>query len=413
MHKFVTVFRGARDGYQIPLALYEHDLLEHHISEWYSPLDSHVFSALVGRSQRLNSILGKRYCPGLPSSKVKVPIKAFLREFIEVVGRGHIKSSEERNDANLGRYAGEYAKKRGCALLSHSYYGYHALKAMGTAGKYKKVLLQVHPHPVTTRWLLSRELKINPDCRQSLMAEQEMKADIKSVRFRQLADESLLADFCIANSQFTRKSLIENGVAPNKITVVPYGVDITVFKPSTRPQDDIFRVLFVGSVVQRKGIKYLLQAWRELALPNSELIVAGRGFTDATLIAEYNGVFTHRPNLSQEELVQLYGRADIFCLPSIVEGFGLVIMEALACGTPVITTTNTAGPDILEEGKTGFILAPGDIKGLAEKIKWCYNERNGKLRKMRPDCRAVAEKYSWTDFRERLAAELARLMYSE
>lgn len=411
--KYVTVFRGAREGYQVPLALHERGLLERHISEWYSPLDSALFSALVGKVPRLNRFLRRRYCPGLPASKVKVPTKALVRELIEAMGRGRLASSEEKNDATLGRFAGEYARQHGSALLSYSYYGYHALRAMGKESRHRKVLLQEHPHPVTTRRLLSEELVKNPDCRQSLMSEQEMKADVNGSRFQHLAAESKLADLCIANSYFTRASLIENGVPPDKIVVVPYGVDIDIFKPSVRPNDGKFRVLFVGSLVQRKGIKYLLQAWKALALPNAELVLSGRGFVDTALLAEYNNMFTYLPNVSQRELVALYGRADVFSLPSIVEGFGLVIPEALACGTPVITTVNTAGPDILKEGRTGFILKPGDLQGLAQKLEWCYHNRNGSLAEMRLACREAAETYAWPLFREKLVRELEHFAGTE
>lgn len=411
--KFVTVFRGARDRYQVPLALYEHGYLERHISEWYSPLDLGFVSSVAAKLPPLDNFLKKRYCPNLPSAKIKASPKAFVRELVEIIGRGHVKFSHERSDAAIGWYAGEYARKHDCALLAYSYCGYYAFRAMGKGSKRLKVLFQVHPHPHTARRLLAQELRRNPDCRQSLMSEQELQAGTREPRFRHLSTESKLADLCITGSSFTKRSLVENGIAPNKVVVVPYGVDLEAFKPQVRPDDGKFRVLFVGSLVQRKGIKYLLEAWKALALPNAELVLVGRSFVDTELPAGYNDMFTHIPHVSQKELAELYGKADLFCFPSIVEGFGLVILEALACGTPVVTTTNTAGPDILEESKTGFILEPTDLEGLTDRLRWCYTERNGKLVAMRPLCRQAAERYTWPLFRERLACELARFAGGE
>jgi glycosyltransferase involved in cell wall biosynthesis len=406
MPKLVTVFRGPRDLYQVPLALHEHGYLARHVSEWYSPLDHPILKRVIARQGRLHAFLARRYCAGLPSSAVSIVPPAFVSELTGVMSRGRMGASLERVDAWLGSYAGAYARLHESGLLSYSYYAFHAFHRLGNGSGQPRVVFQVHPHPITVRRLLRDELAKNPDCRDSLSAEQELQLAEQGARFRQLATEPELADLCVVNSTFTKHSLVENGVSPNKIKLVPYGVDVAAFRPGSRPDDGRFRVLFVGSLIQRKGIKYLLEAWKQLALPNSQLILAGRGQVDSSLLSQYRGLFTHLPNVPPVKLVALYQQADLFCLPSLVEGFGLVLLEALACGTPVVASTHTGAVDLLDGELQRLVVEPGSVAQLSERLRWCYDERCGRLAAMRPACRALAENHSWAAFRDRLTSQL-------
>lgn len=406
VERLITVFAGARDHYQFPVALHERGRLECHVAEWYSPLDSPSVRFIVRRSPRLGGVLAKRYHPALPSSRVVVPAEGWLKGLTRLLPLGKLRASAASVDAVLGGCAGQLARDRRVGLLSTSYYAYYAFGAMGTASARAKLLYQIHPHPLTLRRIFNRELATHPDSAASLLAEQEM-APSGSPRLQQLAMEPNMADLCIATSSFTKRSLVENGVAAARVAVVPLGVDLDRFRPGERPQDGVFRVLFVGSPTQRKGIKYLLEAWDRLALPHAELIICGRGFADAALLTRHGGRFTQYTDVAPEGLVRLYQTADVFCLPSLAEGFGLVILEALACGTPVVTTTSTAGADIIPEGTAGFVIGPGDVDALTERLEWCHGERDGRLRAMRPAARRVAESYSWTAFRQRLITTLS------
>ncbi|MDQ3700615.1 MAG: glycosyltransferase family 4 protein, partial [Chloroflexota bacterium] len=383
MEQLITVFAGARDHYQFPVALHERGRLECHVAEWYSPLDSPAVRFIVRRSPRLSRTLGKRYHPALPSSRVIVPAGGWLKGMARLLPLGKLRASPATVDAALGGCAGKLARERHVGLLSTSYYAYYAFRAMGTASAHARLLYQIHPHPLTLRRIFNRELATHPDSAASLLGEQEM-APSGSRRLEQLAMEPMMADRCIATSSFTKRSLVENGVAAAQVAVVPLGVDLERFQPGERDPGCDFRVLFVGSPTQRKGIKYLLEAWERLALPRAELIICGRGFADTPLLARHGGRFTQHTNVAPEGLVRLYQTADVFCLPSLAEGFGLVILEALACGTPVVTTTSTAGADIIPEGRAGFVIGPGDVEALMERLKWCHDERDGKLRAMRP-----------------------------
>src|SRR6202012_4576737 len=138
-------------------------------------------------------------------------------------------------------------------------------------------------------------------------------------------------------STFSRQTFIDQGLDPARLKVVPYGVATAVRRePVDRPKDS-FRVLFVGQVHLRKGLRYLIEAFRKLNHPGKELWIVGPE-TDQTGIADLmlpDGV-RFLGVLKGEALDHAYRSCHVFVLPSIEEGFGLVIGEALAQGLPVI-----------------------------------------------------------------------------
>lgn len=268
-------------------------------------------------------------------------------------------------------------------------------------------MFQVHPHPRSIRNLLLEEIELVPDGKASL--SQEIELNMPDRRFEQLCEEPLLADFCIAASEYTKKTLVENGVDHKRVRVVPYGVDLDRFRPLADPSPSSarpFRVIFAGQMIQRKGLWYLLEAWKRLALPQAELIIVGRGSMDQKLLAKYEGTFRLEVAVGGERLRELYATSDVCCVPSLVEGFGLVYLEALACGTPVIATLHTGVADLITEGEQGFIVKIRDVEALAERILWCYGHRD-ELAAMRKKARQVAEKYTWSGFRRSLLSAVA------
>ena len=101
--------------------------------------------------------------------------------------------------------------------------------------------------------------------------------------------------------------------------------------------------------------------------------------------------------------------ADVFVFPSLVEGFGMVLTEAMACGIPIITTPNTAGPDIITDGVEGFIIPVRDVEALKEKLEWCY-EHPEELAEMGKAARKKAEQLTWNLYRQRLASKVQQVL---
>jgi glycosyltransferase involved in cell wall biosynthesis len=399
--KVVVVHNGARDRYQVALALSKAGLLECLVTDFFWSEET-TFGRILAASlpTRLLATLRQRSAPGLPKSQVKTCLSAgiggFLLDKARFVPFNTRRWLTRNADARLGRLAGYIAARSGAELLSYSYYAFDAFQAAGRAG----ILFQLHPHPETMRSLLQAELEAHPDCAHSL--QQEWELNLPPDDFERLVHETKMPHTSLAASSFTKRSLLMHGANANSVRVVPYGIDLEKFRPNLTLQRDTskpLRLLFVGRINQRKGIKYLLQAIALLPDAPIELTVCGRVLDGLELFEREAHRVTVRPSVSSEELVKAYQNADLFVLPSIGEGFGQVLLEALACGLPVLSTTNTAAPDLIHNGVEGFIVDPRSPEQIAERLAWSLTHRD-ELLAMRLAARSCAEAFPWARFHE-------------
>jgi glycosyltransferase involved in cell wall biosynthesis len=203
------------------------------------------------------------------------------------------------------------------------------------------------------------------------------------------------ATLIVCSSEFTRNTLVAHGVAADKARIIPHGVDLAQFQIAPSDPDRPFRFIFVGSITARKGIPLLLDVWRTLPVGNSELWLVGEISSEVrTLLPDLPGlrIWGHVPSNRVAHMIQ---QCDVLVFPSYFEGFGLVILQAMACGLPVISTTATAAPDLIHApGIGGWVLPPGDQGALEQAMAHCYDYRKempevGKL------ARSIAERYSW------------------
>ena len=161
------------------------------------------------------------------------------------------------------------------------------------------------------------------------------------------------------------------------------------------------KILFVGGLSQRKGLTYLFEAADQLGSA-IELTIIGRKPAAECKPLE-SALTKHRwiPSLPHEEILKEMSRHDVFVFPSLFEGFGLVITEALPQGLPVITTPHTCGPDILTNGEDGFIVPIRDSQSIAEKLEELHRDRT-LLASMSAAARQTAERNTWSQYRTRL-----------
>ena len=181
------------------------------------------------------------------------------------------------------------------------------------------------------------------------------------------------ADAIFVPSTFARQSFLQAGIQPGKVVTIPYGVRLEEYFPVPK-RDDVFRVLCVARLTVRKGIRYLLEATSRLALPNSEVVLRGTAPAESRpLLAGYEGHFRLQSPVPRSELRDLYSQASVLVLPSVEDGFGLVIGQAMACGVPVIATTHTGGPDLITDGKDGFIVPIRSAAAIGERIEYLHS----------------------------------------
>ena len=396
--KAVVAFAGARDHYQLPLALEEANLLEAFVTETYFPADRFWFNQSLGKVLPA-SFVQARYCEGIPSRRVRVPARAFGASAAMQLSK---LKWDAHKDASLSERSRQIASRTGAAIFSYSYYGYEAFRP-GPARPPMRFLFQVHPHPRSIREILSEELERTPHGGFSLRAESELSWPAK--HFERLAQEPQLANGWVVASSYTAQTLSDNGIPREQIHVVPYGVDTGDFSKRLAPPDcgKPFQIIFIGSLIQRKGLSYLLDAVRLLNSRQIKVLLCGRGTIDHELINQYQDLNLEvQIGLPRAELVRRAHESDVFVLPSLVEGFAHVIVEAMACGLPIITTNHTCGPDITT-GESGFIVPIRDARALAEKLSWGIDHRAA-LAQMGEVAANQAALLTWEKFRAGIRA---------
>ena len=157
-----------------------------------------------------------------------------------------------------------------------------------------------------------------------------------------------------------------------------------------------FTVIAVGSHDLRKGTPYLLEAWRRAAIPDAELHLIGPLRLAPAFVDRYAGSFHHWPHVPKSQLGARYAAADVLAFPTLGDGFGLVIQEAMCSATPVLTTPCGGGPECVTDGEEGWIVAPRDIDALVERLRFAAANRDVLVR-MGAAARLRAETWTWRE----------------
>jgi glycosyltransferase involved in cell wall biosynthesis len=202
----------------------------------------------------------------------------------------------------------------------------------------------------------------------------KMGPDVPEFYYERVAEECRCATLTLVNSEFSRRAWIEQGVPDEKIIVVPLAYE-PPDNPAAprRPHDRPLTILWLGSVILRKGIPYLVEAARSLRDANVKFIVAGpiRIAERIVQAAPKNMQFVGRINNDQK--AELYRQSDVFVIPTMSDGFAITQLEAMAQGMPVIATPNCG--DVVTHGDDGLIVPAGDAAVLAQAIAKLEGDR--------------------------------------
>jgi glycosyltransferase involved in cell wall biosynthesis len=209
------------------------------------------------------------------------------------------------------------------------------------------------------------------------------------------------ADVVVVASSFTKQSLIKHGIHEDTIFVNPYGVDSQLFFPTIKLASKKINFVFVGLVDARKGIPILLDTWEQISKSEATLSLIGpvSNLTSRIIQKKYPEI-NILGKIPFSELSQTFSKYDVLVFPSYFEGFGLVILEAMACGLPVITTTATCGADIIDDGHDGLIIETGSIYSLLNAMESIIEGRYNLL-KMGKQAREKASILTWNAYGER------------
>jgi glycosyltransferase involved in cell wall biosynthesis len=391
----VIVFAGPRDRYQSALALQENNALEALVTEAYFS----KFWAETGLAgKNFHRFAKARHHPDIPAAKAVRSYRAFVHSLQARFDRRKDSPHFAAADRLLSEKAGQVALARGAPLIAYSYYADAAFRMMEGSGL-PRVLFQVHPNGKYLRELFQQEIEKVPEAKASLMEETEM-----SPLFAHNDETFAQADAVLCASSFTQHSLAAAG-SKAPAHVVGYGVDLDLFSArSNAPAAKPLTVGFVGALSQRKGARYLLGALAALPKGSVKLIIYTRTSVDRDLIRGYEDVDVEiRGGLSDAQLAADLKRCDLVALPSIAEGFGLVILEAMACGVPVLCTTSTGGADFVVHRQNGLLIEPGSKVAIEQELAWALSHRD-ELFAMGQAARREAEKHTWAEYRRKFFA---------
>jgi glycosyltransferase involved in cell wall biosynthesis len=222
------------------------------------------------------------------------------------------------------------------------------------------------------------------------------------------------SDYIEVPSSFAKRTFLQYGINEEKLIQGFRGVDLSEFRQIPK-RDDVFRIVYVGGMSLRKGVHYLLQAFYELNLLDTELWLIGTMSEDIMpFLKKYNnGRILCKGPYPQKELYKYYSQGSVFILMSIEEGFSNVIVQAMACGLPAICTTNTGGEDIIRNGIDGFIIPIRNVDALKEKIVYLYRYPQVSKEMGKQARKRVESSFTWQHYGDRIIEIYRRILSKE
>jgi len=262
----------------------------------------------------------------------------------------------------------------------------------------------------TSRRLLDEEAQRWPEWEPTLVGTRDSQTKLE-----RKTEELELADVVLCPSQFVLDSLPERARLNKPCVVAEFGSPVCAESPPKEREQDAdgtLKVLFAGSLTQRKGLADLFAAMKLLNRSDVELIVMGAPIAPIEFYFRQFKNFRYEAPRPHAEVLELMRGCDVFVLPSIVEGRALVQQEALACGLPLMVTPNDGGEDLIDEGRTGFLVPIRSPEILAEKIEW-FAEHRDALPEMRFAAQAKAREYTWDAYGQRVLSTVRAALSRE
>lgn len=258
----------------------------------------------------------------------------------------------------------------------------------------------VNAHPVYQDCLLNEEAKARG-----------VKHYINTSITKKMLVEFDSVDYLLAPSKFVKRTFVEHGYDEKKIITLPYGVEqerrgVSRFANSKYRNKKIIKVLCVGQVAVRKGQYYLVEAIKSLNRScidtKFQLTLVGRcDPAYMKCLVRLSDDFEYIRHIESSEMIKFMAGFDLFVLPSLEDGFGVVVSEALSVGVPVITTRNAGAADIIEDGHNGVVIPAGDAKEIKRAIERVIDEKiTGKTKNLP----------SWRDYAIALKSQCESIM---
>ena len=400
--RFVVLQMGARMHYAVPVLLARANMLEHLYTDICGNIGFTKILDLIlpifSRPKAIKRLLGRQLPLEVSRSSVtSVPLTTIFKSILNLLPQASRTIFPVINIENKLRQ--QIVKDRFhdanaiYTFINSDLELVRQAKEAGLSVVYEQII-----NPSVGR-ILREERALFPGIEAQ---DSEEKVENGIVRDRQQWE---ISDLILSASQFVTDEITNLGGDPKRIALVPYGIDRSWFTHQSQPQ--LGHILFVGSVGLRKGNHYLAEATRILQQRQVKHQVRVVGPYDRDVInrPEFQGP-DYIGQVPRSEVVQEFLGADIFVLPTLSESFGLVHLEAMACGLPVITTPNCGS--VVRDGIDGFIVPIRDAQTLAARIEQLLSDRN--LRnEMSGNARQRAQEFTWEKYGDRILSAIQTL----
>lgn len=226
--------------------------------------------------------------------------------------------------------------------------------------------------------------------------------------------EYAAADCITVPSKFVRQSFVMQGISPDKLQLLPYGVNLEKFHPTATPDPTRFDVLFVGGMSLRKGVQYLVQAYQNLQHAAKTLTFVGAPSEELMNMLRSRGmwpkdarVLGHMP---QSQLKDVMSRSHVLVLPSIEEGLAMVQAQAMACGCPVIASEHTGCTDLFTDKNEGFAVPIRSVEVLTQRLQQLADNSEMRNTMGQKALNAVSSIGGWNSYGEKAMAIYEELL---
>lgn len=411
MEKIIVAHPNKQHSMQLAVALQDIGMLKAYITRLYTSWEHQPFSWLnwlpINSRDWIESTIFSRTRhshPELELTNVYLIDTGLYLSIITLRRLGLLPVRQWRRviqstSISFQKAVAEIALDEADTLVCYDRFAYHSFSTIRDHNPDMKMVLDLSvAHPATAKQILIEEREFSPDYIESLDL-----AGVTSEDAQRTEQETVLADYILAGSNFVRESCIQAGIAAEKIFVLHYGTDMLRLEPAYKHKhSDNLILFFAGQVGQRKGIRYLFKALEKLALPDIELWICGQMNVSKKVLQKYSHLYKYFGQVPYSQMPEFYAKSDVFVLPTLLEGLSQVCLEAMARGKPVITTPNSGMEGILRDGKDGFIVPIRDVNKLAEKINYFYEHRDS-CEHMGMNARHTIEQYTWKNYRVKVA----------
>lgn len=404
--KIILSHSGKQHAYHVAKALKQ----QGHLARFYT--SSYIRNAKLQKyfTESNNTYWSRRFVEGVAGSDVKSNWRFELKEVFlrKLQGKSpSVQAAVYERDMNFDNYVAKQLGKE----ATDGFWGFQ--------GSCQNSLTRAHDLgiPSVCELSIAHVTEAFRILNEENILQPEWADSIDNLNFSpqyqgRLELEPHLAKHVIAASKFTFNSLERSGVDYDKIKILPLGFDMTHIPYKARTPNygqRPLKLLYAGTVTQRKGIKYLLEAMKHFTAQEVELHIIGGIQGSGKAFRKYKKYYTYHPPIAQHEIFKAYQDYDALVLPTLFEGFGLVIVEAMAAGLPVITTPHSIGPDVITHEKDGFIVPIRDSFAIQQAIGHLLQLSPEKYYNMREAAHKAAHHFTWDRYGENLTKMLPSL----